>query len=458
MTLDADRTYRIDLEGSRNGAGTLCNPYLRGVHDADGVFITGTTDNDGGAGYNARVTFTADEAGTYYVAAGDYGTRKGTYTLSVVDVTDGIPDDFEAGTGTSGAVAVGGSATGEIDFYNDRDWFAVTLEANSTYQIDLEGEDTDAGTLKFPYLYGVHDADGVLIAGTTHHGGGVGCNSQVYFTAEDAGTYYVAAGSHRADEGTYKLSVAELADGIPDDFAAETGTSGSVAVSGSARGEIEVRGDRDWFAVELDAGKKYMIDLEGSSTGAGTLLDPYLRGVHDADGNFIAGTTDNHGGVGLNGRVRFTAEEAGTYYVAAGAGGYGYRRGTYKLSVTEVPDDFAAGTGTSGAVEVGGSVTSDIEISFDRDWFAVTLEADATYRIDLKGSPTGSGTLSDPYLYGLHDADGNRLAGTTDDDGGAGYNARVTFTAAEAGTYYVAAGAYGDEVGAYTLSVVEDSM
>ena len=459
VTLDADRTYRIDLEGSRTGAGTLRFPYLRGVHDADGVFITGTTNNDGGAGYNARVTFTADEAGTYYVAAGAYGDGQGTYTLSVVDVTDGIPDDFEAGTGTSGAVAVGGSATGEIDFYNDRDWFAVELDAGSTYQIDLEGEDTGAGTLRFPYLYGVHDADGVLIAGTTHHGGGVGCNSQVYFTAEDAGTYYVAAGSHRADEGTYKLSVAELADGIPDDFAAETGTSGAVTVGGSARGEIEVRGDRDWFAVELDAGTTYQIDLKGSPTGAGTLLDPYLRGVHDADGNFIAGTTDNHGGVGLNSRVRFVAEEAGTYYVAAGAGAYGSRRGTYNLSVTEVPDDLAAGTGTSGAVDVGGSVTSDIEISYDRDWFAVELEAGATYRIDLKGSPTGSGTLSDPYLYGIHNADGNRLAGTTDDDGGAGYNSHVEFTAQADGTYYVAAGAFGDEVGTYRLSVsVEEVM
>ena len=460
VTLDADRTYRIDLEGSRNGAGTLYNPYLRGVHDADGVFITGTTDNDGGAGYNARVTFTADEAGTYYVAAGAYGTRKGTYTLSVVDVTDGIPDDFEAGTGTSGAVAVGGSATGEIDFYNDRDWFAVELDAGGTYQIDLEGEDTDAGTLRLPYLYGVHDADGVLIAGTTHHGGGTGCNSQVYFTAEDAGTYYVAAGSHRADEGTYKLSVAELADGIPDDFAAETGTSGAVTVGGSARGEIEVRGDRDWFAVELDAGATYQIDLKGSPAGAGTLLDPYLRGVHDADGNFIAGTTDNHGGVGLNSRVRFTAEEAGTYYVAAGAGAYGFRRGTYKLSVTEVPDDLAAGTGTSGVVEVGGSVTGDIDYAHDRDWFAVELEAGATYRIDLKGSPTGSGTLSDPYLYGVHNANGGLIPGTTDDDGGAGYNSRVTFTATADATYYVAAGGFdGDEVGTYRLSVsVEEVM
>ena len=282
----------------------------------------------------------------------------------------------------------------------------------------------------------------------------------MYFTAEDAGTYYVAAGSHRADEGTYKLSVVELADGIPDDFAAETGTSGAVTVGGSARGEIEVRGDHDWFAVELDAGATYQIDLKGSSTGAGTLLDPYLRGVHDADGNFIAGTTDNHGGVGLNSRVRFTAEEAGTYYVAAGAGAYGFRRGTYKLSVTEVPDDLAAGTGTSGVVEVGGSVTGDIDYAHDRDWFAVELEAGATYRIDLKGSPTGSGTLSDPYLYGVHNANGGLIPGTTDDDGGAGYNSRVTFTATADATYYVAAGGFdGDEVGTYRLSVsVEEVM
>ena len=457
VDLIAGKTYQIDLKGSRNGAGTLHNPYLRGVHDADGVFITGTTNNDGGVGGNSRVTFTADEAGTYYVAAGAYGTRKGTYTLSVVDVTDGIPDDFAAGTGTTGAVAVGGSATGEIDFNGDRDWFAVELDAGSTYQIDLEGEDTGAGTLRFPYLYGVHDAGGVLIAGTTHHGGGTGRNSQVYFTAEDAGTYYVAAGSHRADEGTYKLSVAELADGIPDDFAADTGTTGRVAVGGSATGEIEVRGDRDWFAVELDAGRTYRIDLKGSRTGAGTgtLLDPYLRGVHDADGNRLAGTTDDHGGVGLNSQVRFVAEEAGTYYVAAGAGAYGNRRGTYTLLVTEVPDDLAAGTETSGAVAVGGSTTGEIYFDGDRDWFAVTLQADKTYRIDLEGSRTRAGTLSDPYLYGIHNANGACLPGTTDDDDGVGRNSRVEFTATANATYYVAAGAYGDWQGTYTLSVEE---
>ena len=71
------------------------------------------------------------------------GSREGAYTLSVVDITNGVPDDFEAGTGTSGAVAVGGSATG-IESRGDRDWFAVTLETVRNYRIDLKGYDTGA--------------------------------------------------------------------------------------------------------------------------------------------------------------------------------------------------------------------------------------------------------------------------------------------------------------------------
>ena len=454
VELEADRTYQVDLEGSRTGYGTLSSSYLRGIHDADGKFIAGTTNYFGGAGSNSRVTFTATEAGTYYVAAGAYGDRTGTYTLSVLDVTDGIPGDFAAGTDTSGTVEVGTSAMGKIDFWGDRDWFAVELEAGGIYRIDLEGEDTGAGTLRLPYLYGVHDADGVRLDGSMDYGNAELCNSLLYFTAEEDGTYYVAAGAYRDREGTYKLSVTELPDGIPDDFAAGTGTSGTVEVGGSARGEIEIVGDRDWFSVELEAGTTYRIDLEGLSSEAGALFDPYLRGVHDADGVLIAGTTDDNG-VRLESRVYFTAEDAGTYYVAAGAGTYGILGGTYKLSVAEVPDDYATGTGTTGAVAVGGSATGEIEFRGDRDWFSVELEAGKTYRIDLKGEWIGNGTLSDPYLHGIHDADGTLIHGTWDDSGGAGTNSRVYFTAAEDATYFVAAGADRDREGTYTLSVTD---
>ena len=452
VTLEAGKTYWIDLEGSTTSAGTLSNPYLRGLYDAAGNLISGTTNNFDGAGYNSRVTFTANEDATYYVSAGTSGFDTGTYTLSVTDITNGPPhDDFTAGAGTAGTVAVDGSATGEIEFGFDRDWFAVTLEAGKSYQFDLEGLSTNAGNLLDPYLSGLYDAAGNLIAGTTNADSGVGGNSRVAFTATANATYYVSAGAYQSETGTYTLSVRD----ITDDFTARTDTAGVVAVGGSATGEIEIDGDRDWFAVTLEAGKTYQFDLEGWSwsTSAGTLWDPYLRGLHDAAGNLIAGTTSDGGGAGRNSRLEFTATANATYYVSAGT--WRNYTGTYTLSVEEFTDDFTAGTDTAGTVAVGGSATGEIEFGSDRDWFAVTLEADKTYRFDLEGSATSAGTLADPYLRGLYDAARNLIAGTTNDDGGTGRNSRLEFTATANATYYVSAGANGSRTGTYTLSVEE---
>ena len=455
VTLEADKTYRIDLEGWSTWDGTLRDPYLRGVHDADGVFVAGTTDDDGGRGWNSRQFFTPDEAGIYYVVAGAYRDREGTYTLSVTDVTD---DDYAADTDTTGTVSVGGSATGEIEKPADRDWFKVTLEADKTYRIDLEGRATGDGTLRDPYLRGVHDADGDLIAGTTDDDArGIGLNSRLYFTPDEAGIHYVAAGAYRGREGTYTLSVTDVTDDISDDYAADTGTTGTVSVGGSATGRINYERDRDWFEVALDARKTYRIDLEGADTDAGTLRDPILRGVHDADGDLIARTTDDDSGINFNSRQYFTPDETGTYYVAARAW-IGKGTGTYTLSVTDVTDDisddYAANTGTTGTVEAGGSAMGRIDYFHERDWFAVTLEAGKTYRIDLGGYRLGEGSLSDPTLHGVHDPAGNYIDGTRDFTSGPGLNSRIFFEPKSDGTYYISAG--GTDMGTYRVSVSGD--
>ena len=209
--------------------------------------------------------------------------EKGTYTLSVRDATD----DFAAGTGTTGTVEVGGTATGEIETLEDRDWFAVTLKADKIYRIDLEGAQSEAevraGALADPYLRGIHDAAGTLISGTADNDGGVRRNSRVTFTPDQDGPYYVAAGTGTAgfwpNEGTYTLSVTDITDGVPDDYAADTSTTGTVAVGSSVTGDIETSRDRDWFAVTLEAGQTYRIDLEGSRTAAGTLgMTPICAG------------------------------------------------------------------------------------------------------------------------------------------------------------------------------------
>ena len=89
------------------------------------------------------------------------------------------------------------------------------------------------------------------------------------------------------------------------------------------------------------------------------------------------------------------------------------------------------------------------------DWFKVDI-VPGEWEVDLEGQATGRGSLRDPLLLGVYDADGNYIENTRNDDGGEGNNARVTFSATVTGTYYIAVGAFGNHEGTYTLSVSED--
>ena len=460
VTLEAGKLYRFDLTGWSPGDNTLGVPYLRGIYDANGVQHEGTTDvGGGGSDSNSRVHFRPDEDATYYVSAGGYSNAVGTYTLAVSDATDDYADDYADDSTTTGTVVVGDSATGTIEYNGDRDWFAVTLEAGTLYRFDLEARWTgSSSTLRNPYLRGIYDANGDRIDGTTNDNGGESYDSRVYFTPDEGATYYVSAGGNGYNKrtGTYTLRVSE---NPADDYAADATTTGTVVVGGSATGNVGYYGDRDWFAVTLEAGKTYQFDLEGTWSWSGTLYDPYLRGIYDAGGNRIDGTTNDDGGRVRNSRVSFTPNEDATYYVSAGSDhDYSgtYYTGTYTLRVSESENpagDYAANATTTGTVVVGGSATGNIDFPGDRDWFAVYLGEGKGYRFDLKGSPTHHGTLGDPYLRGIYDANGDRIDGTTNDNGGWGNNSHVGFTPDESATYYVSAGAYGNHVGTYTLSV-----
>ncbi|MEX5728137.1 Ca2+-binding RTX toxin-like protein [Rhodovulum iodosum] len=453
VTLERGATYAIGLEGSWSEGGTLSDPFLRGIYTASGTPISGTSDDDGGVVLDSLLEFTATSTGTHYISAGAFGDATGTYTL-VVENLGGGGDDFASDTGTSGAVSVGGAATGEIEEADDTDWFAVTLASGGSYVFDLEGTPTGAGTLPDPYIEGVYDSAGSFIAGAYDDDGGLGLNSRLEFVASSGGTYYIAAGAFGLNTGTYTLSVTGVGGGT-DDYADSTSTDGTVAVGGSSTGVIEEDGDRDWFAVTLQAGRSYQFDLEGAQTSAGTLSDPYIRGLYDSAGDRISNTTDDDGGDGLNSQMSYSAAATGTYYISAGA--YGLNTGSYKVSVTDTgaADDYSQDTSTTGAVPVNGAATGVIESAGDRDWFEVSLTSGSTYLIDLEGVQTGGGTLSDPYFRGIYDASGVLIGGTADDDGGAGLNSQLLYTAASGGTHYLSAGAYAGYSGSYKISIEE---
>ena len=457
------RLYWIDLKGRSTGDGTLRAPYLRGVYDDNGVGLG--TRNDHGVGLNSRVVFTAPADATYYLAAGALAAgafldRRGTYTLSVTEVHD----EFAAGTGTSGTVEVGFSATGGIEFRGDRDWFEVTLQAGKVYRFDLKGEPTGDGTLPYPHISGIYDADGDRIDGTPRayrsHFGSNAKYSGMDFVATADDTYYVSAESkfngYWWRGGTYTLSVTELVD----DYASGIGTTGTLAVGDSTTGAIDYVDDRDWFAVSLKAGTTYRFDLgEYGPRGDGTLGYVQIHGIYDSKGNRIVDAPANDAFSFFRGfdfflynQVVFTPDEDDTYYVSAG--GDAGDRGTYTLSVTAIVDDYASDTDTTGTVTVGGSTTGMIEHDGDRDWFAVTLDVETTYRFRLLGrmEEPETETLWVPQLLGIHDDAGEVVDGTPDDGR---IRSHMEFIADAPGTYYVSVGTWLSDNGTYTLSVEE---
>jgi hypothetical protein len=236
----------------------------------------------------------------------------------------------------------------------------------------------------------------------------------------------------------------------PDDYPADATTTGFVPINGFALGTLETLGDHDWFRVQLIAGNSYTISLLGQTAGVGTLEDPYLR-LRDSNGVQVAFNDDIVTGINRDSRLTYVAPSTGTYYIDAGAWNEGYT-GTYRASVSVAPvDDYSADTSTTGVVAVNGSISGNLEVAGDHDWFRVQLLQGVSYIINLRGASANAGTLSDPFLR-LYDSTSVLLA--SDDDSGGDLNSRISFTSSTTAAYYIDAGAHNDlYTGTYTVSV-----
>ncbi len=349
-----------------------------------------------------------------------------------------------------GSVSVGGSVTGTIESTQDRDWFQVTLEEGRLYRFDLEGADSQRGTLANPYLY-LTRTDRRTLA--ENNDGGRGRNARLGYAPPVAGDYYLRVLAV-AGTGTYTLSVSRARD----DVAGGRDTTATIAVAAgattTATGTIDFPGDEDWFRATLAAGRRYRFDLEGAQTAKGTLVDPFLS-VRGSDGEPLLHGDDVVPGVQRNSRLSYAPPASGLYYIVADAWNDDYV-GSYTLTVAENSaerlDDYPGrrdSTATIAIAAIAVATTGTIDFYGDRDWFGAPLEAGRGYRFDLQGHDSARGTLADPYLR-LTDGTGALLR--EDDDGGGGRDARIGYVARDTGLHYLIAGAWRNAgVGTYTL-------
>ena len=140
---------------------------------------------------------------------------------------------------------------------DDKDWFAVKLEAGKSYRVALAaGGNLEWQGLSNPRLFAMAGPDGVLVQPSFQ---GASRDRFRFKVPRDEGGYYHfgVSGASASDRGLYVFSLAE--DNFPTNPSAPV-----VAVGQQIIGMIESNSDRDWIGVDLTAGRNYRIKASGS--------------------------------------------------------------------------------------------------------------------------------------------------------------------------------------------------
>lgn len=359
-----------------------------------------------------------------------------------------LADDIPGDTSTTATLSIGATAkSGLIDSLGDWDWYRVELVAGTTYSVAMNGSGTSP--LADPLLY-LTDASGKYIAKDDESG--AGSNALMVFTAPNSGTYFIEASAYN-DEGTGAYTISIVQGAQEADFQGNELTAGRISVGGAAVSSgIELRNDVDWVRVELTAGQVYRFTL--NRTASEGLADPVLR-IADAEGTFLA--RDFESGGNDNAALLFRAPATGSYFLVAGDEGEGLGGYTLLAARSSATDDFAGTTDTTGTLEVGASLSANLQTANDTDWFKLSLTAGQTYvfRMD-RGDPNG---FLDPILA-LFDGSGNFLQENDDlwsDDNYRDRDSLIQFTPSSSGTYYLSAEGY-QGTGPYTLRALQDDF
>ena len=236
-----------------------------------------------------------------------------------------------------------------------------------------------------------------------------------------------------------------------DDYAGSVDTLGAMDPQvGVVKGYVGEIGDADWIRTQLIAGTKYEFKLQGLASGGGTLVDPKLQ-LLDSQGRVVESGFDLASDVvGNDDTLVFRPTETGTYYLAVTDVAQ-VNTGSWTLTQKSL-DMIAGNTSTTERIEWSGAqtftVSSEINVLSDHDWFKVWLDKGVTYDFRALGSSQG-GTLADPQLS-LRSVTGILLA--QDDNSGGSTDAKLVYSAADSGWYFLDAGASGNaSKGTYVL-------
>lgn len=208
------------------------------------------------------------------------------------------------------------------------------------------------------------------------------------------------------------------------------------------QGDLTKRDPDNTHKLELEASKRYVIELEGS--GSNGLDDPFLI-ILGEGGEYIEDDNSGNDGAAL---IEFRPTKTQYYDITALGAGDSIGSYTLTVKVDDYRDTF------DGAARVGNLDTDGvtkkgyIHEAGDVDLFETRLVKGLNYNLRLDPGPKGSNYVGDPKLSLLSQS-GRTIE--SDDNSGNGDAAFIDYTATRNGLHFLRAEATGDDTGTYRI-------
>ncbi|MYM41737.1 pre-peptidase C-terminal domain-containing protein [Duganella qianjiadongensis] len=427
LSLQAGVSYTVKLD-----RGTAAPDQLqRYLYFTPDTWVSTHSYTSDGASF---VTLLPYKDGQYFISASSLPGATPAYHIALTLA----PDDYLASVATTGRVLASAPAQGKLEVLGDADWFKATLTAGQSYLMRAQTSNGTKLDLHFFDAYGQPAGfDNSIVSGQ---------NAQLW-KATASGDYYFQVSSF-SETGAYTLTVAPAA---PDDFSADTSTTGQLAAAARASGTLEVPGDVDWFKLSLEAGTDYIFRLEGGNADPSLITAARLQ-LRDAGGKLLAQRTD--WGYDATSQLVFHASQTGTYYLALDDPMYA-RTASYTISMAANRQDTVAGdTSTTASLSPGQVKLGNIDFATDADWYRVDMQAGHQYNFELTGTTGRGGTLpSNMMQLALVDSSGTVIASPSPLYG---KDPVLNYHASSATTLYLRVAQQDNSTGSYTLKASLD--
>ena len=316
-------TYQIDVKGSESSqyGGTITNPkvkifagntkleLLNGSSAGVSQTATQTLATGGGTGANSRLIVKAEETQYYDLLVHRASGDNGTYTITVnrLDWPQGrLAPDITVTYEHREAIGIA---------------WAEPAKTQRSLVAPISGYKVQYRTLP----------DGSWSAETNKP---LSQLSHEYTGLTLGQSYEIRVRSYHSNEhpnNKYRWGYATV---YADDCAVSGSSTCSIAVDTVENGRINYPypQDVDGYTVRLISGRTYVIEVNGKSTGDGTLVDPKLT-LRTIIGNDVVGRDDN-GGHELNAKLAYSPTSTEDYLILV-TSNVTREHGTYTVKVTE---------------------------------------------------------------------------------------------------------------------------